>query len=114
MINALDDTEFGAKVDFSRRKKTREPSEADWDQPITTLVRFWDRTRVVFMSTDRVVRITSSVVDWIQFHTTANHAARMNQKHVSDCVITECMCRYGGGGEGYRGSGVVIGVEVGI
>ena len=61
------------------------------------------------MTTDRVVRITS-FVDWIQFHMTTKHAGRMHQKHDSDCVITE----YAGRGEGNKGSGVVIGVQVGI
>ena len=90
-LTRLDDTDFGAKVDFCRRRKTGEPSEADWDQPITALVRILDRTRVVVMTTDRVVRSTS-FVDWIQFHTRTKHAGSMHQKHVSDCVITECMC----------------------
>ena len=113
-LTRLDDTDFGAKVDFCRRRKTGEPSEADWDQPITALVRVWDRTRVVVMTTDRVVRITS-LVDWIHFHTTTKHAGSIAPKaRFSLCDNWVYVCRYGGGGVGNRGSGVVIGVQVGI
>ena len=50
VINALDDTDFGRKVDFCGGRKTGEPgenpSESDWDQPISAHVRAQDRTRV--------------------------------------------------------------------
>ena len=40
VINTLDDTEFGGKVDFCGGRRTGEkPSESDWDQPITAHVR---------------------------------------------------------------------------
>ena len=41
---------FGGKVAFGGGRKTGEnPSESDWDQPITAHVRAQDRTRVAVM-----------------------------------------------------------------
>ena len=51
MINTLDDTDFGGKVDFCGERKTGEkPSESDCDQPITAHVRAQDRTQVAVVA----------------------------------------------------------------
>ena len=50
VINMLDDSDLGGKIDFYGGRKTGEPgespSESDWDQPITAHVRAQDQTRV--------------------------------------------------------------------